>query len=148
MRLYAVLFALLVASVAAAQSAAPLTAALPGTSKMVVVAEGEREPRSTGSYSLRIYGGANPGHPYDDFIAGLVWRRDGAVEKLVFGDVDGDRNPDIVVVIRSAGTGGYLSADAFRLRGKGLWHLASVKGLAKDADPVQALRQKRAKANP
>ena len=148
MRFYAVVLASLFASVAGAQSPTPLQSALPGTSKVVVVAEGELEPRSVGSYSLRVYGGANPGHPYDDFIAGLVWRRDGSVEKLVFGDVDGDRNPDIVIVIRSAGTGGYLSADAFRLRGRGLWHLASVKGLANDADPLRALKQKRAKASP
>lgn len=125
-----------------------LKGVLPGTSKIVVVAEGELEPRSTGSYSLRIYGGANRAHPYDDFIGGIVWRRSGTVEKLVLADVNGDQIADIVVVVRSAGTGGYLSADAFRLRGRLLEHLGSVKGLAKDADPVRALKAKRAKANP
>jgi hypothetical protein len=133
---------------AAAESPVVKQAVLPGTSKIVVVAEGELEPRSTGSYSLRIYGGANATHPYDDFIAGIVRPRPGEVEKLAFADVNGDRIADIVVVMRSAGTGGYLSADAFRLRGRLLEHLGSVRGLAKDGDAVRALRAKRAKANP
>jgi len=41
--------------------------------------------------------------------------------------------------MRAAGTGGYRSADAFRLRGRALVLLGSVSGLAKDADPVRAL---------
>ena len=144
----ALLLISLPAAPAAAQDRAARQALLPGTTKVVVVAEGELEPRSTGSYSLRIYGGANRSHPYDDFVAGIVRPRSGEVERLVFGDVNGDRIPDIVVVMRSAGTGGHLSADAFRLRGRLLEHLGSVRGLAKDADAVRALRAKRAKANP
>jgi len=47
-----------------------------------VVAEGEGEPRSIGSYSIRLYGSANPDFPLDDFIAGVVVPRDGSVERL------------------------------------------------------------------
>lgn len=112
---------------------------LPGTSTQVVVAEGQFEPRSVGSYSVRIYGGANPRFPYDDFIAGTVRPREGAVENVLFADVDGDRAPEIVVVIRSAGTGNYRSADAFHLQGRALSLAGSVSGLAKDADPIRAL---------
>jgi hypothetical protein len=109
---------------------------------VVVVAEGQFEPRSVGSYSVRIYGGTDPRFPYDDFIAGSVRPRDGGVEDLLFADVDGDGTPEIVVVIRSAGTGGYLSADALQLHGTTLSLVESVAGLAKDADPVRALEGK------
>jgi Periplasmic lysozyme inhibitor of I-type lysozyme len=115
---------------------------VPGTSTVVVVAEGQLEPRSIGSYSLTIYGGANPRFPTDDFVTGLVRSRDGTVEDLIFSDVDGDGTSDIVVIMRSAGTGGYRSADAFRLQGTTLSLVESIKGLPKDGDPVQALRAK------
>jgi hypothetical protein len=117
-------------------------AMLPGASTTVVVAEGDFEPRSVGSYSLRVYAGTNPRFPHDDFIAGVVRPRDGTVEDIRFADLDGDGVPDIIVVIRSAGTGGYLSADAFRFRGRALTLLASVSGLARDADPIPALKTK------
>jgi hypothetical protein len=119
---------------------------LPGTSATVIVEEGRLEPRSVGSYSLKIYGGANPRFPYDDFVTGLVRSRDGAVEDVLFADVDGDGAPELVVVMRSAGTGGQRSADAFGLRGTTLSLLESVAGLAKDADPLDALRAKVARA--
>ncbi|MNZ89914.1 hypothetical protein D3C78_1088560 [compost metagenome] len=109
---------------------------------MVIVAEGQFEPRSVGSYSVRIYAGANPRFPYDDFIAGTVRPRAGAVEKVLFADVNGDRSPEILVIIRSAGTGGYLSADAFHFQGSTLSLVESVAGLAKDADPIRALEAK------
>jgi PliI/PliC-like inhibitor of I-type lysozyme len=115
---------------------------LPGTSTLVVVAEGQFEPRSVGSYSVRIYGGANPRFPYDDFIAGIVRPRNGAVENVLFSDVNGDGSPEIVVVIRSAGTGGYRSADAIHFQGATLSLIESVAGLAKDADPIRALAAK------
>ena len=114
-------------------------AAIPGVPQVVVVAEGELEPRGVGSYSLRVYAAASPRFPYDDFVAGTVRPRDGRVEDVRFSDLDRDGVPDIVVVIRSAGTGGYLSADAFRLRGTALTLLGSVSGLPSDADPILAL---------
>jgi hypothetical protein len=92
-----------------------------------------------GSYSLRVYAGTNPRFPYDQFVTGTVRSRDGTVEDVRFSDLDRDGLPDIIVVIRTAGTGGYLSADAFRLRGTILMLLGSVSGLPKDADPVGAL---------
>lgn len=115
---------------------------IPGRPTIVVVAEGDFEPRSVGSYSLRAYGGTNPRFPYDDFIAGTVWPRNGTVEDVRFSDLDRDGSPEIIVVIRSAGTGGYLSADAFQLHGTTLTLLEAVSDLAKDADPVRALEAK------
>ena len=134
-----------VTAVASAETLRVISKILPGTSIIVVVAEGELEPGSVGSYSLRTYAGRNPRFPYDDFIEGAVRSRDGTLADVLFADLDGDGSPEIVVVIRSAGTGGYLSADAFRLRGRILSFVESVSGLAKDADPIEALRAKLAR---
>ena len=49
--------------------------------------------------------GLDPAWPYDHYAAGAVRSRDGALDELVFGDLDGDAAPDIVVVVRSAGSG-------------------------------------------
>jgi hypothetical protein len=116
--------------------------AFPGTAMVVVAVEGDFEPRSNGSYSLRVYAGTDPRFPHDDFVAGTVRPRDGTVEDVRFSDLDRDGSPDIIVVMRSAGTGSYLSADAFQLQGTGLTLLESVSGLARDADPIRALETK------
>jgi hypothetical protein len=47
-----------------------------------------------------------------------------------------------VVIIRSVGSGGYLSADAFRYQSGSLEWILSVLDLDKEADPIQALRAK------
>ena len=113
--------------------------AIPGARSIVVVAEGQCEPRSVGSYSLRVYAGTNPRFPYDDFVTGIVRSRDGTVEDVRVSDLDRDESPEIIIIVRSSGTGGYLSADAFRLRGTVLTLLGSVSSLPKDADPIRAL---------
>jgi len=110
-----------------------------------VVAEGECEAASIGSYGLRIYSGNDPRFPTDDFIAGLVRPRDGAVEGVDFHDVDDDGKGDIVVTIRSAGSAGFLSGDAFRYRDGALTLLATVgrdTDLHSNADVLQALRRR------
>jgi len=109
-----------------------------------VADEGEGEPRSTGSYALRLYKSGDPSYPFDAFVAGAVRARDGTLEALKFADINRDGKNEIIVVIRSAGTGGYLSADAFRVQ-KGVPVLVSSKsGLAANADPVAALSGGRA----
>lgn len=115
------------------------TAIFPQTQGTAVVAEGDFEPRSIGSYSLRLYAKNDPAFPYDSFITGIVRPRDGSVEEIKFADIDRDGAPEIVVVTRSAGSGGYLSADAFRFQQKSLALLASVTGIDGKADPVRAL---------
>ena len=37
-----------------------------------VVSEGDGEPRSTGSVAVRLYSGANPDYPLDQFLCGLI----------------------------------------------------------------------------
>jgi hypothetical protein len=111
--------------------------------RTAVVAEGDFEARSTGSFSVRLYDAAAAPDETTFFASGLIRARDGVVEKVVLADVDGDRQPEVVVVVRSAGTGSYLSAHAFAT-GKGkLAFRATVDGLAADADPVAALRKSR-----
>ncbi len=114
---------------------------IPGAREVVVVAEGEFEPRSIGSYSLRVYSGVPDRFPTDRFLAGIIRPRDGVLESVKFADLDGDGRADIIVAIRSVGSGGYLSADAFRFEGASLRLLATVSGLGKRANPVDALRK-------
>jgi hypothetical protein len=113
---------------------------MPGSPEVVVVSEGDFEPRSRGSYALRLYGGKSKKFPTDDFLVALIRPRNGTVEAVRFDDIDADDRPEIVVIIRSVGSGGYLSADAFRYGSGSLELLASVSGLDKEADPMRALR--------
>jgi hypothetical protein len=59
-----------------------------------------------------------------------------------FDIIDGDDRPEIVVITRSVGSGGYLSADAWRYRDGSLEWVLSVSDLDKGADPIQVLRDK------
>ena len=111
------------------------------TGMTVVVADGDFEPRSIGSYSVRIYG-ANPKYPTDDFLSGEIRSRDGYVEKVVIQDINRDDSEEIIVIVRSAGTGGYLSAEAFRYRFDQLKLIISVADLQKHADPIQELTKR------
>lgn len=106
----------------------------------VVVAEGDNEGRSTGSFSVRLYDAAEPEDATTFFAAGLIEERDGTVEKVILADIDGDKKEEVVVQIRSAGTGGYLSAQAFGAKDKKLQPKGKVEGLAPEADTVVALR--------
>jgi PliI/PliC-like inhibitor of I-type lysozyme/VCBS repeat protein len=113
----------------------------PGSMEVVVVvAEGDLEPRSIGSYNLRIYKKRSGKFPTDEFIAGIVRPRNGTIEAVQFADVDGDGRPDVAVLMRSAGSGGYLAADAFRYSHRSLELIGSVAGLGKAADVIAALR--------
>jgi len=115
---------------------------IPASAETVVVAEGEFEPRSIGSYALRVYGGASKKFPTDDFITGVIRPRNGVIEAVRFFSLDGDDSPEIVVILRAAGSGGYLSADSFRYRNRSLEFIAAVENLDKTADPIRALRDK------
>ncbi len=111
------------------------------TGQFVVVAEGQGEPRSIGSYSVRLYSGKEKKFPFDDFLGGLVRPRDGFVEKLAIVDLDNHGDLGLVVIVRNAGSGSYLSADAFVLSGSTISFLQSVSGISGDADPVDILKE-------
>jgi hypothetical protein len=111
--------------------------------KTVVVAEGDFEARSTGSFSVRLYEAAAAPDETTFFTDGLVRARDGMIDRIILADVDADPQPEIVVIVRSVGTGNYLSAQAFSVAADKLIFRAAVEGLAADADPVAALRKAR-----
>ena len=115
---------------------------IPNSPEVVVITEGDFEGRSSGSYALRIYRGNSRKYPLDDFVTGTIQPRRGAIERVLVDSVGGNNAIEIIVVIRSVGTGGYMSADAFRYQAKSLVWLASVSGLDKRADPLVALRDK------
>ena len=125
-----------------AQSPEPaFVSRIPGTDFVVTVTEGPGEPRSIGSYAIRLYSPYDQAWPYDNFTDGMVRKRDGGVESLLFEDIDKDTSVDVIVVVRSAGSGGYLSADAYRIIDERLNFAAQVEWLDKMADPVAALRR-------
>jgi hypothetical protein len=49
------------------------------------------------------------------FTAGQVRARDGTIEEAAVTDIAGERRPEAVVIVRSAGTAGCLSAHAFAI---------------------------------
>lgn len=108
--------------------------------RIVVVAEPDREPRSVGSYSVRLYSGRNPRFPFDEFVAGVIESRDGVIVGVELAYVDADNRPDLVVTMRSVGTGSFLAADAFALRADRIERIAHVDGLAPQADILTPLR--------
>jgi hypothetical protein len=106
-----------------------------------VVAEGDFEARSIGSFSVRLYDAAPPEDETTFFASGLIRARDGAVEKVLLADVNGDRKPEIIVNVRSAGSGGYLSSHAFAFDNQRLIFCCAVEGLPPQDDPVAALKK-------
>ena len=123
------------------QSDRELVGTIPGTTLVVTANEGVREPHSIGSYALRLYAPFDTAWPYDNYIDGAIRPRDGVLNGFVFGDLDADGALDIVVVVRSAGSGGYLSADGFVVRAKRLTFVGHVEGLSPLADPLIHLQK-------
>lgn len=109
------------------------------TGQVAVVAEGDLEPRSIGSYSIRIYSNEDKKYPTDDFICGIIQTRDGSVENVTFADINQDKIKEIIITIRCVGTSSTLSADAFSFKDKQLVKVATISDQPKDADCVKAL---------
>ncbi|HHQ4518337.1 TPA: PliI family lysozyme inhibitor of I-type lysozyme [Aeromonas veronii] len=109
--------------------------------QVITVAEGRGEPASIGSYDVRLYSGANPQFPLDQFIDGKVLPRDGSIKELKLLDLNGDKQPELVVIMESAGSGSYLSADAFTISAQeGLGTFNHVEGLGPKEDVIEALK--------
>ena len=111
-----------------------------------VVAEGDFEARSIGSFSVRLYSSkdAQPGDDTTFFVAGIIQDRDGYIERVALADFDA--HPAIVVIVRCVGTGQYLSAYAFGFDEKSVRLRASVADLPWNADAVSALGKSVAKS--
>ena len=106
----------------------------------VVVAEGDFEARSIGSFSVRLYEAADTPNETTFFMDGVILPRDGVLEKVLLSDITGDQQPEIIVLARSVGTGNFLSATAIAVADNQLVLTAAVIGLAAAADPVSALQ--------
>jgi hypothetical protein len=86
------------------------------TGQLLVVEESDLEPRSIGSFAVRLYSGANPEFPYDDFQRGLFLKRDGVLESVrELPPQDGHAR--VLITVRSVGTGGYPSYHLLTLSG-------------------------------
>ena len=112
--------------------------ALP-SGQVAVIAEGDFEARSIGTYSVRLYQEATE-WGLGDYVAGIIRPRDGTIQEVRLASIC-PRQTHLVVVIRCAGSGGYLSADAYSYGGHRLTLAASVAELPPDADPVAALKK-------
>lgn len=99
------------------------------------------EPRSIGSFSIRLYSGLNPEYPFDDFVDGIIVPRDGFVERLALEDIDGDGIAELIVVLRSAGSGAYQSAKAFAITDNRVNLVAEVADLQATQDPIESLKR-------
>ncbi len=107
----------------------------------IIVAEGDFEARSMGSYSVRLYA-PNAAQAGDDttlYESGVLLERDGMIEDIRLADIDGDKQDELIVIIRSAGTGGYLSAQALSFENDRIEARTKVTNLPADADPIAAL---------
>ena len=74
-----------------------------------VVAEGDLEPRSIGTFSVRVYRNLDVG----DYVAGVIARRDGFVKTAYRVARDGSTVDEIIVEVETAGSGRYVERLAF-----------------------------------
>ncbi|PPA30136.1 hypothetical protein C3737_10945 [Aeromonas jandaei] len=136
----ALLFLLVIGTSVQAEEGFSKQLTLP-SGQVITVAEGRGEPASIGSYDVRLYSGANPQFPLDQFIDGKVLPRDGSIKELKLLDLNGDKQPELVVIMESAGSGSYLSADAFTISAQeGLDTFNHVEGLSPKEDVIEALK--------
>ena len=115
--------------------------ALP-SGQTAVIAEGDFEARSIGSFSIRLYDAAASADMTTFFSTGLIRSRDGTIEKIELADVDDNQGPEIIVIVRSTGTGGYLSAHAFAFDERNIVFRAVVEDLPPKSNPIVELRKK------
>ncbi len=112
---------------------------------VVVVAEGDLEPRSTGTFSVRAYRAdaeaERKGFDLDAYLGGVLCQREGVVESVSSADIDGDGRPELIVAMRSAGSGGWRSGVALKVRESRVEVVARVDDLPAGADVVRALRR-------
>lgn len=103
---------------------------LPAGPFTIVVAEGSREAASAGSYTVRTYETGRSRDGVDllnDFIDGMLKRRDGGLEKAWLANLAPDRKAvHLIVWCVSAGSGGYGSIDVFEIGDDGRISFLSV----------------------
>ncbi|MBV8046409.1 MAG: hypothetical protein JO171_04625 [Paludibacterium sp.] len=111
------------------------------TGQTLVVAEGEGEARSLGSYSIRLYQAAPAADDTTFFQYGMIRPRDGFLQGINLLRLPQYDTRLVVVVMQSAGTGSYLAADAYLPAPDHLTLVRCVRGIPPRADLGEALRQ-------
>ena len=111
---------------------------------VAVVAEGDLEARSIGSYSVRAYfdAQASPGNETTFYTAGMLRPREGTVRSASALEMPGRPHPVLMVVMQSAGSGGFVSADALVVEPRAVRLLARVSDLPPSEDPATQLKQR------
>ncbi len=130
--------AALAASPTLVEDAKVLTSQAPD-GQFVVVAEGPKEAASVGSYAVRLYRMTSREFPTDDFVTGQVLPRDGTLQRLDWSALAPGGETLLIVVTRSAGSGSWISADAFAVGQGTLRRVATVSGIDPGADLKAAL---------
>jgi hypothetical protein len=106
-----------------------------------VIATGDLEACSLGSYSVRIYSSENvqPGDDTTFYRFGLLHERDGTVEDAFLANLGPSAPASLIVKIRSVGSGGHVSARAYVVK-EGLqksWHSRPVQLSWKNRELVE-----------
>ena len=83
---------------------------------VAVVAEGDREPRSIGSYTVRIYADLYNG----SYVTGIIRPRNGFIRAVRVADSATPGQDEITVVMETAGSGRYATTDVFCFNGREL----------------------------
>jgi Periplasmic lysozyme inhibitor of I-type lysozyme len=97
-----------------------------------VVAEGDDETEANGSYTVRLYD-----QEHMHYRGGVLIARDGTIEDVALGDLDGNGREQVVVVLRQGP--GVRAAQAFGVSGNRVEARSHVADLPDDADAVVAL---------
>lgn len=96
--------------------------------RLLVIQESAMEPSSSGSYTVKLYANDNPQSPYDEFIAGIICKREGILKSFILNDLDGDGTEEIIIVTQNGRSHGHLSANALKISHDTLVKAASVSG--------------------
>ena len=115
----------------------------------VVVATGEFETESQGSYSVRLYAPETGKNRFAKLVDGIICKREnGFVDDVLVETLAGDKQDEIVVVIRNPEKNDALSADAFRIVDGKIQRRVSVANQDANADIVKLLAFKLKPADP
>ncbi|MGY6120147.1 PliI family lysozyme inhibitor of I-type lysozyme (plasmid) [Paraburkholderia strydomiana] len=108
-----------------------------------VIATGDLEACSLGSYSVRIYSSENvqPGDDTTFYRFGLLHERDGTVEDAFLANLGPSAPASLIVKIRSVGSGGHVSARAYVVSKNGIYAVAAIRDQRPQTDVVAALKK-------
>ncbi len=134
--------AVMMAGVAMAEGPVELQKTLPD-GRIAMAREGSMGTDGTARYSLRIYGvPETPDQTPTNCLGGLERPQEGRIERMELIDLNGDEQPEIVVVMHNPDSS-MFAAEAFHCDDQRLDMVASVGGLHQgEADVIEALRAK------